>query len=73
MQKEFPTMNTTKSNERPNGRYWTVPEIADRWQCSERHVRRIIVNGQLTAKKFGRLVRVSEANLKVCERVKRAD
>ena len=66
-------MNTTKSNEHPNCCYWTIPEIADRWQCSERHVRRLIASGQLTAHKFGRLVRVDEADLKVCERVKRAD
>ena len=66
-------MNTTETNEHPNCRYWTVSEIADRWQCSDRHVRRLIASGQLTAHKFGRLVRVGEADLTVCERVKRAD
>ena len=65
--------NTTKSIKQPNSRFWTVPEIADRWQCSERHVYRTISSGQLTAHRFGRLVRVGEVDLKVCERVKRAD
>ena len=66
-------MNTTNLCECLGIRYWTVPEIADRWQSSERHVRRAIVSGQLIIHRFGRLVRVSDANLKACERMNRAD
>ena len=66
-------MNKTNSNEPPNDRFWTVPEIADRWQSSERHVYRAIKNGQLIAHKFGHLLRVSDADLNNYERVNRAD
>ncbi len=66
-------MNTTKLRECFGIRYWTVAEIADRWQCSTRHVRRAIASGQLIAHRFGRLVRVSDAHLKACERMNRAD
>ena len=66
-------MSTTTSHEHPNCRYWTIPEIADRWQCSPRHVSRAIASGQLIAHRFGRTVRVSDADLKVCERMNRAD
>ena len=66
-------MNRTNSNEPPNDRFWTVPKIADRWQSSERHVYRAIKNGQLTAHKFGHLLRVSDADLNNYERVNRAD
>ncbi|MFQ5757478.1 MAG: helix-turn-helix domain-containing protein [Acidiferrobacterales bacterium] len=66
-------MNTTKSRERLGVRYLTVPEIADRWQCSKRHVRRVIASSRLTAHRFGRLVRVTEADLEAYERINRAD
>ncbi len=66
-------MTVTKTHEPSSSQYRTVPEIADRWQCSERHVRRVIASGQLTAHRFGRLVRVSEADLRVYERMNRAD
>jgi len=66
-------MNAAHVGERGNHGYWTVAEIADRWQCSERHVRRVIASGQLTVHKFGHLVRVSDADLRTYERINRAD
>jgi excisionase family DNA binding protein len=73
MPKETLSMNKPKKNECLNHRYWTVREIADRWQSSERHVYRAIKNGQLTAHKFGHLLRVSDPDLNNYERVNRAD
>lgn len=66
-------MNSSKSNKRLNRRFWTVREIADRWQSSERHVYRAIKNGQLAAHKFGNLLRVGDDDLSDCERRNRAD
>lgn len=38
---------------------WTPRELADRWQCSERHVRNLINRGELRAFRLGgKLVRV---------------
>lgn len=50
------------------GRLHDVPSIAVRWNCSEKHVRRLIQQGQLIAHRIGRLVRVTEADLLSYER-----
>ncbi len=51
--------------------FFTIRDIAERWQCSERQVRRVIQKGDLSAHKFGRLVRISEADLRIYERLNR--
>ncbi len=66
-------MSTTKTREPSSACYHTVSQIADQWQCSERQVRRLIASGQLIAHRFGRLLRVSEADKRACERANRAD
>ena len=51
--------------------FHTVPQIADRWKCSQKHVRRLIKKGDLVAHKFGNLQRVSDDDLRRCERMNR--
>ena len=48
-------------------KYFTRKQIADRWECSTRHVDRQIDSGDLIATRLGRLVRVTEADLLDCE------
>jgi len=51
--------------------FFQVGQVAERWQCSEKKVRRLIENGELVAHRFGRLVRISLADLVAYERQKR--
>ena len=51
--------------------FHSVRAIADRWQSSERHVRRLIARGELIAHRFGSLVRVSDPDLHEYERTQR--
>jgi excisionase family DNA binding protein len=53
--------------------FYTVGQIAERWQCSEKKVRRLIARGELIAHRFGSQLRISEADLKTFERVHRGD
>ena len=53
--------------------YYTVRQVATRWQCSEKKVRRLIARGELIAHRFGSQLRVSEADLKIFERLHRED
>jgi len=64
-------MNQQPAKNIENSRYFTVTEIAERWQCSERTLRRLIANGTLPVHRFGNLVRVSEADLTLYERSNR--
>ena len=51
--------------------FFTVAEIANRWRCSEKKIRRLIVNGDLIAHRFGALLRISTRDLLTYERVNR--
>ena len=51
--------------------FWTIKQLADRWQCSERKVQRVIAKGDLIAHRFGRLVRVSQGDAITYERINR--
>ncbi len=64
-------MKHQPDNKNETTRYYTVPEIAERWLSSERHVRRVIANGALPVYRFGKLVRVSDTDLDVYERLNR--
>jgi excisionase family DNA binding protein len=45
----------------------TMREVAEYWQCSVRTVQRRIKDGDLRAKEFGRLVRISRASVREYE------
>ena len=51
--------------------FYTVKQIAERWQCSEKTVRRLIDRGELVAHRLGARHRISEADLTAYERVNR--
>lgn len=47
--------------------FYTVAELGGRWVVSQRHVRRLIESGALKATHFGRLVRISAAEVALYE------
>ncbi len=49
----------------------TVTELAERWQCSEKKVRREISAGRLIAHRFGRQLRISAHDREIYERLRR--
>ena len=51
--------------------YFTVDEVAARWKVSPKKVRREISREALVAHRFGRQLRISEADLLVYERQRR--
>ena len=53
----------------PSGRkaFYTVAELAIRWSLSQRHIRRLIEQGDIIAHRIGRAVRVSAANVALFE------
>lgn len=51
--------------------FYTVRQVAQRWLCSEKTVRRLIERGKLIAHRFGNQVRISEADLTAYERINR--
>ncbi len=53
--------------------YWTVAQIAERWQCSEKKIRRLIKKGELIAHRFGNQLRIAEADRRSYERLHRED
>ncbi len=55
--------------ERP---FFTVAQIAERWLCSERTIRREIKRGRLVAHRIGVQLRISHADLIAYERLCRA-
>ena len=60
---------------RPHGpdthSFYTVRQVAERWQCSEKKVRRMIERGELIAHRLGSQLRISAADLTACERLNR--
>jgi excisionase family DNA binding protein len=53
--------------------FFTITEIAKRWRCSEKKVRRLVAKHDLIAHRFGALLRVSTRDLLTYERVNRWD
>ena len=53
--------------------FFTIAQIAERWQCSDKTIRRMIDRGALPAHKFGALWRISMADLSDYERRNRID
>ena len=51
--------------------FHTVSQVAARWHCSERKVRRTIKKGELIAHKFDGVVRVAHPDLVAYERMRR--
>jgi excisionase family DNA binding protein len=51
--------------------FFTIAELANRWRCSEKKVRRMVDRGELVVHRFGRLLRVSARDLFTYERVNR--
>lgn len=49
---------------KPLPRFFTVPQVADMLAISQRSVRRRIAVGELSAHRWGRQVRISEADLR---------
>ena len=42
---------------------FTVARLADRWDCSDQHVRDIIAKGELSCFRAGRLIRIPAAEV----------
>ena len=47
--------------------FFTAADLAERWSMSERHIRRLIGDGELPAHRFGKAVRVSLAHVLIYE------
>lgn len=47
--------------------FFTVADLARRWSLSERHIRRLIDQGDLIVHRIGRSVRVSQSNIALFE------
>lgn len=64
-------MTDVQSKARPGPDFFTVKRIAERWDSSEKHVRRLISKGTLPACKFGSMLRVDADDLLAYERSQR--
>ncbi len=64
-------MTEERNEPEPELEFYTVSGIAQRWDCSEKHVRREIKKGNLVGHRFGKLVRVGDADLLRYERQNR--
>ena len=53
--------------------FYTISEIAERWNCSTRHVRRVIEKRKLPVHRIRNLVRVSDTDLRIHEKICRED
>ena len=51
--------------------FWTIKQLADRWQCSKKKVHRLIAKGDLVAHRFGRQIRISRGDAINYERIHR--
>ena len=66
-------MKNTKTSEarHTEASFYTVKQLADRWQRHERSIQRDIAEGALEAHHFGRSVRVSRDDVLLFEAKKR--
>ncbi len=55
----------------PEPAFHSVADLAKRWDCSEKHVRRLIERKELVAHRFGKIIRVSADDRRRCERMNR--
>lgn len=51
--------------------FYSIKELAARWDMSERHVRREVDNGNLQAHRFGKTIRISAESLAIYEATRR--
>ncbi len=51
--------------------FYSLPEVANRYDVSVRTVRRWIKNGELVAHRIGRQLRISAEDLKTFEKLRR--
>ncbi len=51
--------------------FYTVAGVANRWECSEKHVRRLIQRKELVAHRFGNALRIGADDLDRYERMNR--
>jgi excisionase family DNA binding protein len=47
--------------------FYSIKDLALRWEMSQRHVRREIDNGDLTAHRFGKSIRISAESVAIYE------
>lgn len=64
-------MSNTQSKKLESRPFYTVKQVAERQQCSEKTIRRLIARGELVAHRFGSQIRISEADLSAYERINR--
>ena len=66
-------MSTTKTDTpRPSQqRFYTMKQLAERWQRNKRSIDRDIKNGDLTVHKFGKSIRISEDDITIYEAINR--
>jgi hypothetical protein len=51
-----------------DGRFFTVPKVAERWDIAERSVWRMIAAGELKVSRFGeRMTRIAESEVRRVE------
>ncbi len=55
----------------PEPSFHSVSDLAKRWDCSEKHVRRLIARKELVAHWFGNILRVSPDDRRRYERMNR--
>jgi excisionase family DNA binding protein len=46
-----------------SGKLYSLEHLSEQWNCSVRHIRRLIASGQLGAVKVGGLVRIPQAEV----------
>jgi excisionase family DNA binding protein len=49
-------------------RPYTPDSLAERWECSERHIRALVKKGELTCFRVGKLIRISVSEVERYER-----
>jgi excisionase family DNA binding protein len=66
-------MSRSSSPQNSDTVFHTIDDIAERWHSSTRHVRRVIKKGDLPVHRFRNLVRVSDVDLRIYEKICRKD
>jgi len=59
MRRENQTLRRRNKDPRAAERLLTVRQVAENWEVSERHIRRMIADGRLRFVRIGRSVRIS--------------
>ena len=52
-------------------RFFTITQVAERWQCSEKTVRRLVARDELIAHRIGAQIRISLNDLRAYEKLHR--